>query len=97
MKSKELGQTKELTEDIEAAEDKIKQITSSSKRQARQVEECEAIVVYVVAMENYTATNETTKMQEMANNIINVEATSCPNDISAKLEESLFTNKIDLE
>merc|ERR1711892_136535 len=89
LKSKELGQTKELTEDIEAAEDKIKQITSSSGRKARQVEECEAIVVYIVAMENYTATNDTTKMQEMANNIINAEATSCPDYISSKLEESL--------
>merc|ERR1711892_369222 len=89
LKSKELGQTKELTEDIEAAENKIKQLTSSSGRKSRQAEECEAIVVYVTALENYTATNETTKMQEMANNIINVEVTFCPADISSKLEESL--------
>merc|ERR1712192_2942 len=79
----------ELTESIGAAEDKIKKLTSSSGRKIRQAEKCEAIVFYVKAMENYTNTNETDKMQGMANNIINSEVTSCPDEISSQLEENL--------
>lgn len=89
LKTRELGQTKELTETIGAAEDKIKKLTSGSGRKIRQAEECEAILLYVNAMENYTNTNETDKMQEMANNIINAEVTSCPDDINSQLEENL--------
>ena len=40
-------------------------------------------------MENYTANNETDKIQEMANNIINTEATTCPADITSQLEENM--------
>ena len=90
IKTEEIGKTEQLTEDIKAAEEKLKKLMD---RNSRQVGECEAIVTYVAAIENYTAANDTTNMQEMANNINAAEVTTCPGDINAALEEklSIFT------
>ena len=57
LKTRELGQTKELSETIRAAKDKIKKLTSGSGRKIRQAEECEAIILKPVTCNRWPITS----------------------------------------